>query len=290
MGFLLRGSKRIVRIILMRNVLIGLIILGVFLYFVTKDASDTTKIQTAKVSRETVRSEIIATGVVSSPFDISLKFGTSGKVNWVGYKEGDRVEQYSTIATLNNEQLQANLRQAQQDFTAAKAASDQYYDANGHPSVESYDQKVERTALDAAQNKAYDNIRKAQEALQDAVITAPFPGTLVKLSIMPGDRVIANTDIGRLVDLDTLQFKSQVDETDIGAVTQGQKATLSLDAFPDKEFSSTVSNIADESTTTSTGATAFDVTFQLPQTETFRIGMNGEAHIITAQKDNVLTV
>ena len=124
-----------------------------------------------------------------------------------------------------------------------------------------------------------------------ATITSPINGYIVSdPSVYTGSNVLATDTIATVASSSNLQLMAEVDETDIGKTRLGQKANITLDAFPGKTFSSTVSQIAPQAITTSTGATAFNVTFNMENTEPLLIGMNGSAQIITATKENVLSV
>jgi len=83
-----------------------------------------------------------------------------------------------------------------------------------------------------------------------------------------------------------------VDEADIGKVAVGQQVKLNLDAYPNANLTFPVTHIDFVSHTTTNGGNAFTVEVKLPQTiqYIYRVGMNGNAEITTAEKDHVLTI
>ncbi|EKD57253.1 MAG: RND family efflux transporter MFP subunit, partial [uncultured bacterium] len=128
-------------------------------------------------------------------------------------------------------------------------------------------------------------------AIRFATITSPIDGYIVSdPSVYAGSNVLATDTIATVASNSKLQFAAEVDETEIGKVRLGQEANITLDAFPDTTFSSTVSQILPQAITTSTGATAFNVTFNVESAEPLLIGMNGSAQIITDTKENVTSV
>jgi len=89
---------------------------------------------------------------------------------------------------------------------------------------------------------------------------------------------------------DRLIVQAQVDETDIGKVKLGQKAVISLDAYPDTKVKATVDHIAYESTIVN-NVTIYEVDI-LPNKipAVFRSGMSANVDIIEQSKENVLLI
>ncbi len=85
----------------------------------------------------------------------------------------------------------------------------------------------------------------AQAALDEALATiwailpvvAPFDGIVAAVNIEPGQTVSAGTVAIEIVDPSVVEVSATVDEIDVSQVQQGQKATISLDALPNEEFS-----------------------------------------------------
>jgi HlyD family secretion protein len=100
-----------------------------------------------------------------------------------------------------------------------------------------------------------------------------------------GSFISAGTAIYQIADLKNMSLVSKVDESDIAKVQPGQAATVSLEAYPDKQYPAVVAKVADVATTNEAGATAFDVTIQMDQADTrLKIGMTGTADVTIAAK------
>ena len=267
--------------------LVTIVILIALSYFLMHKTQK--PILTQNASIEDVVKTISVTGTVDSNNSVNLTFQTGGRLDYLGAKIGDTVKKGQLIASLNKDDLWAAFRQAQQDFTAAKAASEQYY--SGHTNAtESYDEKVKRTALDAAQNKAYDNMVIAQKAVSVSDLYSPIDGILTRADVDTTGANITATTVYTVTDPNSLVFKLEVDQTDIGQVALGQKVKIVLDSFPDSTLTETVDKIDFVSHATSSNGTAYYVQSDLPQEQNYRVGMSGNADIIVATKDHALTI
>jgi multidrug resistance efflux pump len=79
-----------------------------------------------------------------------------------------------------------------------------------------------------------------------AVIRTPVAGIISSVSTQEGETVAASMSspiFVTVIDLHKLQVDAFVDETDIGRIRVGQKATFTVDSYPDRDFSATVQAI-----------------------------------------------
>ena len=274
-------KRRIIAIVVL---LIGFIIL-------TRGGADKSQIKTAKVQKGDIVSEVFASGTVRAKDQTVLHFPVSGKVVWTDVKEGDSVRRGQAIASLDGERYEIALRQAQQDVVAADAELVKVYDdLKDGDDVESFDDKIKRTAAEAKKNKAFDNLKAAERSLKDTVLTSPIAGTVLNFNILPQTEIFPSTEIATIGTTKTLEFAAEVDETDVVKIKDGSAVLIALDAFQDIEIESAVGQILDVSTTTSTGATAYEVKMVLPNDLPIRIGMSGEATVEIEKRQNVITI
>ena len=264
-------------------VLVALIVVGVILW---PKGGKPILTETAKI--QDVIKTVSVTGSVDAQTSVNLTFQTPETLAYVGVKLGDTVKKYQIIVSLDQTQLQATFRQAQQDFVAAKAASQQYYD--DHTSgTESDAQKVQRTAIDDVQNKAYDQMLKVQHDIANSSLYAPIAGIVTRMDAQTAGVNITPATVFTITDPSSLVFKMEVDEADIGQVKLGQSAN-SLDAFPNDNLKFAVDKIDFISHLTTSGGNAFYAKANLPQNSSYRVGMNGNADIIVDAKYNVLSI
>jgi RND family efflux transporter MFP subunit len=270
-----------------KKISIPLIVVLVVILFIMWPKSGN-PILTENVKYQDVVKTVSVTGKVNAQNIANLTFQFGGKLVFLGAKEGDTVKKWQAIATLDQNQLQASFRQAQQDFIAAKAASEKYYD--NHNDTESFDEKIQRTAIDASQNKAYDQIQKVQQDISNSTLYAPFDGILTKSGADSIGVNITPATIFTVTDPSLLDFEMDVDETDVGNVKAGQPINVVLDAFPTTTIKLTVGNIAFVSHTTTSGGNAFTVKGVIKDGSEYRVGMSGNADIVVSKREHVLTI
>ena len=90
----------------------------------------------------------------------------------------------------------------------------------------------------------------AKQNLNNARLIAPFDGTVVSIVPRIGESAIANTPALIFADLSQMQVLINVDEVTLGSIQIAQTATISVDAFPDKQLTGRVKKIGLVGTTT----------------------------------------
>ena len=143
-------------------------------------------------------------------------------------------------------------------------------------------------AMDVAAAEA--QVTAANATLSQANITVPFAGIVTDTHAKIGDLVSAGQLAFRLDDLSQMLIDVDVSEVDINRVALGQKAVITFDAAPEKEFQGEVIEIA-MAGTSSQGAVNFRVTVELNNAdESVLPGMTAGVNIIVTELDNVLLV
>jgi HlyD family secretion protein len=148
-------------------------------------------------------------------------------------------------------------------------------------------------------------LASAEEELAKTAISSPLDGTISKLNSQLGERVLGTvqnvgTDVMTISDLNEMEARVDVGEVDVVLIRPGQKAQLEVDAFKDRKFTGTVTDIANSSKNTgslssssgsqSQEATKFEVRIRLSEKEVFRPGMSVSAEIETRYRTNAITV
>ena len=89
-------------------------------------------------------------------------------------------------------------------------------------------------------------IARARDNLSYTTITSPIDGIVTRMNAKPGEMVVtgtmnnAGTVIMEVSDLSEMQVDAQIDESNIAAVKEGQKAKIRISAYPDRLFDGTV--------------------------------------------------
>jgi HlyD family secretion protein len=150
---------------------------------------------------------------------------------------------------------------------------------------------------EAALAKARSDLEISRQALGDATVRAPSAGTIIEQDVTQG-QVIASatasasggTTLLKMADLNRVQMQALVGETDIGNVSPGQEAAVTVDAFPNRTFRGQVIKIEPQATVQQS-VTMFPVLVSIANENGLLLpGMNGEVTIAIAMRNNVLAV
>lgn len=252
------------------------------------------KVLTAKVTKGELVESVSTSGKIKADQSATLTFLTPGKIVWLNAKSGDKVSQYQALASLDTVALNASYQMSLNNYRNAEAAVANTLDqVQGHSGNETYSQRAVRTAAEVARDNAYDALKAANDALNNAVLYAPFGGIVADVNqVIAGTNSIPGVSSITVVNPDSVYFEAEVEETDLPNVKIGQKVDVKLDAYPDEVYSGVVTNIGFVAFTSSTGGNAYKVKITMPKNTDmkFKVGMQGDADIIFGRVDNTLKV
>jgi HlyD family secretion protein len=227
--------------------------------------------RTAAVDRGDIRVAVSATGSLSALSTVEVGTQVSGLVESVAVDFNDSVRKGQVIARIDPANVRARVTQAAAALASAQASLAQAQ-ANLKQSEADFARKrdlVQRqlvarsefelasAALDQARAQlasAQASIRQQQAQLDSARldlghtdILSPVDGVILARSVEPGQTVAASFQTPVLFkiaeDLRKMQIVLAVDEADIGQVKVGQKASFTVDAFPDRRFEGMVQQV-----------------------------------------------
>lgn len=255
--------------------------------------------ETQKAGQENLQATVSASGEIEAENKVELKFQTSGRLAWVGVKEGDYVEKWQAVASLDKSELEKTLKKElndylneRWDFTDDRETYDIVSDDLNHYTLTDDIRRILEKAQFDLDNKIID-VEIAALAVKYATLTTPIEGIVTEVEApVAGINITPATATFTVADPASMKFVANVDEADITNIRLGQKVIINLDAFPEESFQGQVDRIAFAAVTTRGGGTAFPIEIKLPENidERFRIGMNGDAEIILDTRQNTLTV
>jgi HlyD family secretion protein len=180
------------------------------------------------------------------------------------------------LTSARNEVTQAYhaLQQAQDDL-------DKLLEGASETDVEAAQLEVDAAEL---------SLEKARSDLEKATLRAPFDGIVAAVNVVAGE--MASTGLPAITLLDASEFRItvSVDEMDVGRLTEGQAAQVTLDALPETVISGTVEYIAPAATLEG-GVVYYDVVIGLATTdEPIRADMTANATITIEELTDVLMV
>ncbi len=181
----------------------------VFYYLVYRQSQPTVEYKEVSVERGSIQTSILSTGVVKPENRVEVKPPIAGRAEKVMVEEGARVKKGQRLVLMSS---------------------------------------TERAALlDAARARGFEELKKWEELYRPTPILAPVSGTVIQRQIEEGQTFSINDPI--LVMSDRLIVEANVDETDLAKVQNGQRAQITLDAYPEFPISAHVESIAYEATT-----------------------------------------
>ncbi|PLX01375.1 MAG: efflux RND transporter periplasmic adaptor subunit [Marinilabiliales bacterium] len=215
-------------------------------------------VQTAPAKKRTIVSSVIATGIVKPQTGSEVKVGSriSGIVDKLYVNVGDTVKKGDLLAKLEEMELLAEYNQAlanlENTTTVLKYAQieqdrqKELYSKN-FTSRQNYDNAVKDYELAITRQKqAQANVDYAKVQLDYTNIIAPTNGVVASIATQEGETVaamFAAPTFVTIIDLDRLEVRAYVDETDISAISNGQKVQFSVDTYADVKFQGLVKTI-----------------------------------------------
>ncbi|HEY7194992.1 MAG TPA: efflux RND transporter periplasmic adaptor subunit [Gemmatimonadales bacterium] len=259
------------------------------------------------VERRNVVVSASASGAIEPVLTVDVKSKASGEIITMNVQTGDDVKEDQLLATIdpriprnNLAQAQANLQVAQAQLgnaNAQLARSDTLFKAQAITQTE-YDQaKLDHANANAAVIRAQSDLENARDRMNDTKLRAPLAGTIITKNVELGTVISSpTTDVGggtvlfRMANLDTVQIRSLVDETDIAKVQPGLRTTITVDAYPNRPFEGSVLKVEPQATVQQ-NVTMFNVLIRIPNpNHLLKPGMNTEVEIHVGQANNVLAI
>lgn len=297
--------KKWAKIIVVLIVVIAAIGAGYKYYMQKQEEAKKPVVNTAQVQYMSMKSIVSATGTIKPVESVEVSSKITARVKQVLVKENDTVTQGQTVALLDGKDYETQKEQAEFTLQNAKTIYDRtnYLYNIGAKSKEDLDNA--QYNYDTAQSK----LEEAESNLSETVIVSPMDGVVIGEPVTDGTMAVQGnsnpTVIMRIADLSRKQIFAKVDETDIGSVRVGQKATFTVDAYNGKTFTATVSkisqtdmdnswNVSNSSSSSSSSSAAviyYSVTLDVDDPEGLLMpSMTARVDIETANKDNALAV
>nr|WP_314287823.1 efflux RND transporter periplasmic adaptor subunit [uncultured Capnocytophaga sp.] len=296
--------------------------------------NDVIAVETQKVTPITLTQKVSATGKIQPELEIKLSSEVSGEIIELPIKEGQMVKKGDLLVRINPDIYQSVVKRSTASLETVRASLQQA-DANFKEAQESYNRnkilfdkgvisksdwdkatstyEVAKASRESARynvQSAMATVTEAQDNLKKTVIYAPTNGTISKLSVELGERVVGTmqmtgTEIMRVANLGSMEVEVDVNENDIVKVNVGDSVNVEVDAYLKRIFKGTVTNIANTANSTSSvdQVTNFKVKIHIEESSyqdllkdkpagysPFRPGMTATVDILTNTKKDVVAV
>lgn len=309
--------------------LIGITIIALATIAAVRKREVLIEVETEKVARRDLTEIVVANGRIQPVMQVVINPEVSGEIIDLPVKEGQLVKkgdlllkikpdnyiaqrnsvQASYLSTVAGRDLaKANLDKAELELARAKQlyANKVFSDSDFLSAKTDYDVKkasYETSTHQVDQAKA--SLARAEDDLSKTTIVAPIDGTVTKLKSQTGERVVgtammAGTEVMTIANLDDMEARVDIGESDVVLIALGQRARLEVEAFRNRKFSGVVSEIANASknsggsgqqmNNSAQEATRFEVKIRINEKELFRPGMTVTAEIETRSVTNAVAV
>ncbi len=292
------------------------------------------EVEFTKIELIQIVEKVSATGKIQPEIEVKLSSEVSGEIIELPIVEGQMVEKGDLLVRINPDLYQSSLQRSRAGLQNVKANYAQAeaslreaksnYDRNktlfekGVISKSEWDRIVAAYEVaEASKNAAYYGMQSAAATVTEATdnlarttIYSPMRGTISKLDVELGERVVgtqqmAGTEILRVANLSNMEVEVDVNENDIVKVSVGDSTIVEVDAYLKREFNGVVTQISNSAITglTADQVTNFKVKVRIledsykdlregkPENYSpFRPGMTATVDIITRKKNDVVGI
>lgn len=274
-------------------VILFLIITSFLLYRNFTSSAKTKKIESTKVKQGTLEEKMTISGSIEGDEHVTLRFQTSGRLAWVGVKEGDYVKKFQTIASLDKREMQKKLQSELYDYMKTRwdfeeAKKDTYKDKLVTDTVKRI---LEKNQFDL--NKAVLDVELLDISNEFANLWSPIEGLVTKVgSPYSGVNITPSTAEFEIVNPKTIYFAATADQNEVTRLSKNMSGELILDAYPEATISGIIKDISFVPKTGET-STVYAVKFVFENDNSnykYRISMAGDLSFVVQKKENVLYV
>lgn len=235
----------------------GIIVIGAAWFFFIREKEIKIQLETVKPEMGEISNSITATGTIQPVDTVAVGTQVSGIIKNIYVDFNSTVKKGQLLATLDpdllkfqSEQYQSNLQNAKSNLAYNEIninRQSQLYKV-GAISKADYDNATNQYNMAKAQvGTVTAQLSTANKNLSLTNIYSPIDGTVLNRNVSEGQTVASSFSTPTLFsiakDLTKMRVRASVDEADIGNVKVGQKATFTVDAFPDEIFNGEVSEV-----------------------------------------------
>jgi HlyD family secretion protein len=289
------------------------------------------RVTTAKVEKTDLVSKVTANGKIQARRKVDMSALVMGQIVNLAVKEGDHVKRGQLLLQIDRAQLaaqaqgrEASLEAMRHDLDAAKANAEQakfdferakqnfqakiLAEADYQKAKSNLDSAVATlAATEQRMNSTSADLVASRDSLSKTTVTAPIEGIVTFLPIKEGEVTVigtmnnAGTQLLTISDMAEVEAVMMVDETSVPQVKVGQKAALAIDAYPNRKFEGTITEVGSSpisktdpdllTLTANSEAINFKVKIRLDNPpDTIRPGFSVTADIVTGRIDGATAI
>jgi len=222
-----------------------LICLAIAAWFLSKQylVMSQPKYTTVSVEEGPIVANIRASGTLNPVRSITIGTGVSGMIRELTVDFNDKVKQDQIIAKIDQREFQAKYDQALANYELAL----KNHEYNISLMQQGFISKQALVTTENTLKAALGALDLSKKSLDDTLIRSPVDGVVVKRSVEVGQTVAASLQSPEIFiiarNLAEMQVETSIDESDVGRIEEGQEATFTVDAFPNKVFNGKVKQV-----------------------------------------------
>ena len=270
-------TKKIILIAVAVVVVVG----GGIWFFTGSPAKHKVTYATANVSKGDISNSVTATGTIEPVTEVEVGTQVSGIIDKIYVDYNSVVTKGQLIAEMDRITLRSELASQKATYDGAKAEYE-YQQKNYERSKGLHDKSlISDTDFEQAlynfqkAKSSYDSskasLAKAERNLSYATITSPIDGVVISRDVEEGQTVASGFETPTLftiaADLTQMQVVADIDEADIGGIEEGQRASFTVDAYPNDTFNGVVTQIrlgdASSSSSNTSSSSSTVVTYEV---------------------------
>lgn len=282
----------------------ALIVIAWLTLFQQQSTASMPRFKFTQVERSNFEIMISSTGTLAAVETVEIGTQVSGTIKQVKVDYNDQVKEGQILAVLDQDMYNAALNNAKAIVLKAEAESKQTeaeFNRNRPLYEKGFISEQEFLPLNTAMATAKASLQsseagllQAQINLEHTVIRSPINGTVIDCSVDAGQTVAASLSTPTLFlvaeDLAQMQIETQVDETDIGQIRQGQEVRFEVQSYPDSIFTGTVRQIRLQPSTVDNVVTYTVIVDASNESGQLMPGMTATVDFIVHQSENALLV
>ena len=304
--------KKIFRYIVLA--LIAILFIGTFVFLFKKSRTKEVKYEELTASIKNIRKTTVGTGKIQPRNEVNIKPQINGIITELYKEPGQLVSAGEIIAKLivipEMSSLSAaqsrvrlsdiNLKQAKTNFEREKALYDKQL-----ISSEAFDKvrqaleqaKEENTAAQDALEVIRDGVSKSNAKSSSTLVRSTITGLILDIPVKVGNSVIqANTmndgtTVATIANMNDLIFDGNIDETEVGRLSEGMSMQITIGAMQNLQFAATLEYIAPKAVE-SNGTNQFEIkaAVKVPEGSSIRSGYSANANIVLEEVEKVISI
>ncbi|MDP8227572.1 MAG: efflux RND transporter periplasmic adaptor subunit [Candidatus Celaenobacter polaris] len=243
--------------------------------------------------------------------EVSVKSKLSGRISKMFVEEGEYIHVGDIIAEIEPDMAQAqtlsriksnlktteiNLENAQKDYESSKELYDKSLISDEEWRDAQNALKLAQISYDSAleQYKLVEEIGITETNMK---VTAPVSGMIIHKTVEEGEMVVSSesysggTVLITIADLSQMIILTDINEVDIGKISLGREAKITIDAFPDKKYGGEIIHISPMAAIGNNNIRTFQVKVSIEDNlKELRPGMSANVTIIGKTRKGVVTI